>query len=157
MPAKPKTANKTISFDTGVEEYLINDVPVRFNPTDTAFVKRMWGLFEDLEKSQEGLQQRVDEISDEDPEAMFDLARERDAQMRELIDGLFGEGIADKLFPNMNCYALAGGLPVWVNLMFAVAEEVEAAFEREQGKADPRLHQYNAKYEAMRKKYRRKK
>lgn len=157
MPAKPKTANKTISFDTGVEEYLINGVPVRFNPTDTAFVKRMWGLFDDLEKSQEGLQQRVDEISDEDPEAMFDLARERDEQMRGLIDGLFGKGIADKLFPNMNCYALAGGLPVWVNLMFAVAEEVEAAFEREQGKADPRLHQYNQKYEAMRKKYRRKK
>lgn len=146
---------KEISFSTGVEEYRINGVPVSFNPTDTAFVERMWKVFDDLSGKQDEFQRRVDEIG-EDGEAMFAYAAERDREMRGLVDGLFGEGKADDLFPDMNCYALADGLPVWINLMFAVAEEIDATFSAEQKRSDPRVRGYNQKYEAMRRKYRRK-
>ena len=40
--------------------------------------------------------------------------------------------------------------------MFAISEEIEAAFGAEQKKADPRVRGYNKKYEAMRRKYKRK-
>ena len=72
-----------------------------------------------------------------------------------MIDNLLGAGVADALFPGMNCYALADGLPVWINLMFAVADEVEATFTDEQKKSDPRVKAYNGKYAAMAKKYKR--
>lgn len=146
---------KEISFSTGVEEYRINGVSVRFNPTDSAFVERMWKVFDDLSGKQDEFQRRIDEIGD-DGEAMFAYASERDREMRGLVDGLFGEGKADDLFPGMNCYALADGLPVWINLMFAVSEEIDAAFSAEQKRSDPRVRGYNQKYEAMRRKYRRK-
>lgn len=146
---------KEIKFSTGVEEFRINGVPVRFNPTDTAFVERMHKVFDDLSGKQDEFQRRIDEIG-EDGAAMFAYAAERDGQMRDLIDGLFGGGTADALFPDMNCYALADGLPAWINLMFAVAEEVDAAFSAEQKKSDPRIRGYTKKYEAMRRKYRRK-
>ena len=60
------------------------------------------------------------------------------------------------LFPDMNCYALADGLPVWINLMFAIAEEVEAAYDSEQKKTDPRVRSYDQKYQRLMTKYRRK-
>ena len=123
---------KVLSFDTGLVEYDINGaVTVRFNPT-----------------------RKVDEIG-EDGAAMFAYAKERDREMRGIIDGLLGEGVADALFANMNCYALADGLPVWINLMFAVADEIQSAYTAEQKKTDPRIAGYNKKYQGMMQKYKR--
>lgn len=147
--------SKALTFDTGVVEYDINGVAkARFNPTDSAFVERVYKVFDDLSARQEEFQKRVEEIGD-DGEAMFSYAAERDAEMRVLIDGLLGAGVSDALFADMNCYALADGLPVWINLMFAVAEEIEAASSAEQKRSDPRMRGYSKKYEAMRKKYQR--
>lgn len=147
-------AGKRLSFETGLVEYDINGaVSVRFNPTDEAFVERLYSTFSELEGRQGEFQERIDSIGD-DGAAMFAYAQERDADMRKTIDALLGEGVADALFPDMNCYALADGLPVWVNLFLAIAEEVADSFDAEQGKADPRLKGYNKKYEAMMKKYR---
>lgn len=143
---------KSLNFDTGVVEYVINDAAtVRFNPTDSAFAERLYNVFSDLDARNDEFQARVDEIGG--GVEMFAYANERDREMREIIDGFLGEGVADALFPGMNCYALADGLPVWINLMFALAEEVEAAYTDEQRKTDPRVKSYNRKYDAMMRKY----
>ena len=135
---------KILSFDDGLVEYEINGkATARFNPTDAAFVERLYQAFTDLDDKQEEFQARVSEIGADG------------AEMRKIIDGLLGEGVADALFPDMNCYALADGLPVWINLLFAVAEEIEAAYHLEQGKTDPRIKAYNARYAGMMKKYQR--
>ena len=148
-------ASKSLSFDTGVVEYEINGMATaRFNPTDAAFAERLYDAFTELDARQDEFEKRVTEIG-EDGEAMFAYAKERDEEMRGIIDGLLGEGVADALFPDMNCYALADGLPVWINLLFAVAEEIEAAYHLEQGKTDPRIKAYNARYAGMMKKYQR--
>ena len=144
---------KSLTFDTGLVEYEINGMAkARFNPTDAAFVGRLYKAVTELEARQEEFQGRVDEIG-EDGEKMFAYASERDAEMRGIIDGLLGGGVADALFPDMNCYALADGLPVWVNLMLAVAEEVDAAFTEQQKKGDPRAKAYSDKYAGMMAKY----
>ena len=146
---------KELNFETGVVEYTINSAATaRFNPTDAMFVERMYNTFGELADKQDEFEARVAEIG-EDGEAMFAYAAERDRDMRGMIDNLLGAGVADALFPGMNCYALADGLPVWINLMFAVADEVEATFTDEQKKSDPRLKAYNGKYAAMAKKYKR--
>lgn len=144
---------KTLNFDTGLVEYSINGaVTVRFNPADSKFTERLYETFTNLDARQDEFQKRVDEIGD-DGDAMFAYANERDAEMRGCIDGLLGEGVANALFPDMNCYALADGLPVWMNLMFALAEEVERAFTAQRKRSDPRLKAYNKKYSAMAAKY----
>lgn len=144
---------KSLSFDTGVKEYDLNGaVTVRFNPTDAAFSERLYNAFKELDARQDEFQREVDEIG-EDGGRMFAYANERDREMRGVIDGLLGEGVADALFPDMNCYALADGLPVWINLMFAVADEIQSAFSEEQKRTDPRVRGYNKRYAAMMKKY----
>ena len=50
--------------------------------------------------------------------------------------------------------AIAGGLPVWMNLVIALLDEVSEAYEREFGESDKRLKAINSKYDAMMKKYR---
>ena len=57
------------------------------------------------------------------------------------------------LFPGMNCYAIADGLPAWMNLVLAIADEVNANLDEERAKADPRLKAYTGKYDEMLEKY----
>ena len=135
---------KTITFETGVVDYEINGVQVSFNPTDELFVLKMQDAFGTLDSLQD------DFVGDSD----FSKFVELDEEMREIIDSLLGKGIADKLFPDMNCYAIAGGLPVWMNLVIALLDEVSEAYEREFGESDKRLKAINSKYDAMMKKYR---
>ena len=144
---------KTITFDTGIVEYEINGAAtVRFNPTDVNFTERMYNSFAELDERQDEFQQRIDEIG-ENGEELFAYAKERDREMRGIIDGLLGDGVSDKLFPDMNCYALADGMPIWINLLFAIAEEIHDAFTEEQKKADPRIRKFNDKHEELLAKY----
>lgn len=145
--------SKALNFDTGVIDYEVNGgVHIRFNPADVGFTEKFYNTFIELQDRQEEFQKRVAEVQDDNGE-LFAYARERDAEMRELIDGLFGEGVADGLFGDMNCYAIADGMPVWINFLFAVAEEIRDAYDEQGRKADPRLKQFDAKHQAMLAKY----
>lgn len=135
---------KSLTFDRNLVEYDINGMAtVRFNPTDEGFVQRLHDVFGELD----GLQ---DALSGDG----FAKFGELDTKMRASIDGLLGEGVADALFPDMNCYALADGLPVWMNLVLALLDEVAEAYEREFGKSAARMGAQSAKYDAMLAKYR---
>lgn len=146
--------SKALNFDTGIVDYEVNGTThIRFNPTDIAFTERLYNAFMALDERQDEFERRVREIG-EDKEEMFEYAKERDAEMREIIDGLFGKGKSDGLFPNMNCYALADGMPMWINFLFAVAVEIRDSFTEEQRKADPRLRKFSDKNEELLAKYR---
>lgn len=136
---------KELNFDSGLVTYNLNGkCEVSFNPTDSAFVGRLYSAFEGLDKKQEGYRAEVSNIQDE--AKVFDFARERDAEMRATIDDLFGAPVCDALFGDMNVYAMANGLPVWCNLMLAIMDEIDAAYEGEQKLTNPRVERYTAKY-----------
>lgn len=144
---------KVLSFETGVVTYHINDsFEVSFNPTDTYFVNRFYEIFEKLDREQGKYEEEVEKRKG-DFHKTFEYAQERDIEMRGLIDGLLGDGAADALFHGMNCYSLANGLPVWMNLMFAIADEIHDAYQSNEGKADPRVRDYNVKYTKLMAKY----
>lgn len=145
-----------LSFDTGIKEYDINGVAtVRFNPTDANFTDRLYKSFNDLKDRQDEFEQRVADIGD-DGEEMFRYAHERDVEMREIIDTVFDcPGLADKLFENMNCYALADdGTPVWIGLFMSVVNVVDIAMRKSRKANDPRLREYDEKHAELLKKYR---
>jgi hypothetical protein len=133
-----------ITLDTGVRDYEINGFQAKFNPTDESFIARVEEAFESLD----GLQDHIKEVEG------FSSFVGLDAQMRVTIDGVLGEGAADAIFPGVNCYSLSGGLPLWLNLMYALVDEISEACEAEFGKTDERVKHYNDKYAAMMKKYR---
>lgn len=135
----------TLNFDTGVVTFSVNGkAEVSFNPTDSNFVEKLYTAFEELDKKQESYKAQIEKIADK--KEIFDFARERDAEMRDVIDGLFGVEISDAVFGGMNVYAMSNGLPVWCNFMLAVMDEVDTTFAREQKATNPRIAKYTAKY-----------
>lgn len=134
-----------LKFDTGVVNYSVNDCcEIAFNPTDSAFVEKIFSAFDTLDKKQEAYRAEIERTADK--RAVFDLARKMDQEMREIINGVFGSDVCADLFRNMNVYALADGLPVWCNFMLAVMDEVDTTFAREQKRTNPRISKYTAKY-----------
>ena len=145
---------KALNFDTGVSEYDINGTAkVRFNPTDAEFVERLYSTFKTLEEQQDELQKQIDEAG-EDGEKILVVAHARDEAMRGYIDTLFAQdGIADAIFNGINCYALADGMPIWVNFLFAIAEEIDAAFSEQGKRHDPRMKKLTDKNAELLAKY----
>lgn len=136
---------KELNFESGVETFNINGkVEVSFNPTDSNFVERLYNAFEDLDKKQEKYRAEVEKIANK--KEIFEYARERDEEMRSIIDGLFGVPVCDALFGDMNVYAMSQGLPVWCNMMLAIMDEIDTTFSREQKATNPRITKYTRKY-----------
>lgn len=136
---------RELNFETGLVEFDINGkITVSFNPTDSNFIERLYATFEELDRKQEQYKSDIEKMADK--RKVFDYAKERDTEMRGMIDDVFGAPVSDALFGDMNVYAVAGGLPVWCNLMLAVMNEVDSTFAREQKATNPRIAKYTAKY-----------
>lgn len=135
----------TLNFDTGLITFLVNGkVEVSFNPTDSAFVERFFDTFDALDRKQEAYKAEAYKIADN--REVFALARRRDAEMREMIDGIFQQPVCADLFGGMNVYSLADGLPVWCNFLLAVLDQIDSAIAREKKATNPRIAKYTAKY-----------
>ena len=79
---------KELNFDSGLVAYSLNGkFEVSFNPTDSNFVERLYSAFEDLDKKQESYKAQIEKMADK--KEIFEFARERDAEMRGIIDGVF--------------------------------------------------------------------
>lgn len=141
---------KELNFDSGLVTYSLNGkCEVSFNPTDSNFVDRLYSAFEELDKKQESYKAQVEKMTDN--REIFEFAKERDAEMRGIIDSVFNEPISDTLFGDMNVYSMAGGLPVWCNLIFAVMDEIDSTVSKERKATSPRLAKYTSKYQKYKK------
>ncbi len=139
-----------IRFGTGVAEYTLNDaVTVKMNPTDLAFAERVFQTFDAMDAKQEAYNAAL--RAETDTAGVFRVAREMDAEMRAMLDGVFGTEICAPLFGSVSVYALSDGLPLWVNLLLAVIDEMDVAFAREQKATNPRIRKYTAKYQSRKK------
>lgn len=138
-----------LNFQTSRKTYTVNGgETISFDPADIGFVNRLFDLMEKLEKRQK-------EPAPENSEDVFTVAARRDAEIRAEIDAVFGEPVCDKVFGRTNVFSPAGGLPICVNFLMAVIDEIDAASEREI-KVSPRMNAYMQKYETKYGKYMRK-
>lgn len=139
---------KELNFANGVEKYTIHgvkgDTVIRFNPTDGEFIQRLYNAFETLDKKQDKYNEEISKCGDK--AEIFRIARERDAEMRAIIDSIFDEPVCDSIFGGVNLYALADGLHIWTNFLLALMDETDSTFSREQKATNPRLKKYTAKY-----------
>ena len=134
-----------LNFATGIVTFTVNEkCGISFNPTDSAFVEKLFNAFDTLDKKQEAYKEEVSKVGNH--REIFEIARLRDTEMRELIDGVFGRPVCAELFGDLNVYAMADGLPVWCNFLLAVMDEIDTTFAREQKLTNPRIQKYTAKY-----------
>lgn len=150
--------NNVISFDTGIEEFYLNDqVSVVFNPTDIHFIEKVLDAFDDISDLYEKYQKSVEELEDDDPtkEAaarVYDIAHAADAEIREKINEVFGKDVCTPTIGGRSILMPAKGLPVWENLLLAIIDKFDSQLIEEKAKTNPRLEEYTKKYRRIRKK-----
>lgn len=136
---------KELKIATGVETYKLNDsVEVSFNPTDAAFGEKLFNAFDTLDKRQESYKAEVGKA--EGKRELFDVVRKLDGEMRDIINDVFEFDVCNGLFGELNVYALAEGLPLWANLLFAIMDEMDETVMREKKAMNPRIAKYTKKY-----------
>ena len=140
-----------IQFSTGAVEYDINGVKVMLNPTDLAFVERVFNTFDEMDKMQEEYQARIEKAG-EDTTAVFGIFHELEDKMRGMVNDVFDNGdMCTQIFGRVSVLAMSDGLPLWANLMLALIDEMDVAFAREKKATNPRIKKYTAKYENRKK------
>lgn len=128
-----------LNFQTSRKTYTVNgNCEISFDPADINFVNRFMGLMERMEKQQSEPAKEVDDV-------FAEFAR-RDKEMRAEIDEVFGEPICDKVFGRTNVFSPAGGLPLCVNFLLAIVDEIDVVSEQET-KPSEKLTAYIQKYE----------
>ena len=136
---------KELVFDTGLVTYSLNGkCEVSFNPTDSEFVERLFNAFDSLDKRQEKYRNEIGK--EPDNRKVFEISKAMNAEMRDIVDGVFSVSVCEQVFGSMNVYALAGGLPVWCNLLLAIMDEIDTSFAREQKATNARIKKYTEKY-----------
>lgn len=134
-----------ITFGQGIKEYSINGkCTVAFNPADGIFAEKLYNAFDRMEKMQDGYKAQISKMGNK--REIFDVARKLDQEMRVIIDEVFDAPVCDAVFGSMSVYALADGLPAWVNLMLAVMDEINESISEAQTHGDERLKKYLSKY-----------
>lgn len=136
---------KELKIETGKREYnLGGKVTVEYSPTDMDFVERV------IEAFQRGMRKQDDieaEIKETDIDSIFEYARRRDKEMRDLVDGLFGKEVCTPLFGTMNTFARDNGFPLWANVLTAVLDECLDNLPEENKAARARIEKYTKKYQ----------
>lgn len=134
-----------LKFDTGLVTYSLNGAcEVHFNPTDGNFVRKLYGVFDELDKEQESYRSAIKELTE--PTEIFDFINNKDKEMRKILDGLFDIPICEAVFGNLNVYAMANGFPIWANLLLSVMDTIDSSFVKEQKLTSTRISKYTAKY-----------
>lgn len=143
---------KELTFDSGVVSYSLNGkCEVSFNPADRSFTERFYNAFDELGKLMESYAKKAEELKD--PAEAFSIAKQRDEEMEQVLDGLFDAPVCAAVFGDMSLCAFASGFPVWLNLMLAILDEIEANIGSIQKQADPRVAKYKDKYQKYAAKY----
>ena len=137
---------KELNFDSGVVSYSLNGkCEVSFNPADRVFAEKLYKAIDTMDKIMNDYAGKGEELHG--PEGAFDLARERDEKMAEVLDGLFGSPVCAAVFDDMSLCAFAGGFPVWLNLMLTIVDEMDDNIGDIKNQAEARIAKYKAKYQ----------
>lgn len=133
-----------LNINTGVEEYVINGkVKVYLNPTDPAFVSRLYNRFSELEERDKAWR---DNLSKLEGAEVLNAWEEGDQLFRAAIDDVLGEGTCKGVCGSVSVLAMADGSPIWMNILLGLIDVIDSGVAREEKAKNPKLQKYLSKY-----------
>lgn len=136
---------QNLTINTGIEEYKLNDnVTVRLNPTDPAFVKRLFDRFSELEGKDRAWREKLRDLKE--PGEVLAAYEEEDVLFSSAVDDMLGEGTCKGIAGDVSVLAMAEGAPIWMNILLAIIDTMDSAIAREQKATNPKLEKYLKKY-----------
>lgn len=138
-----------IVFSTGVVELPVNGGrTIRFNSADIGFLDTLYSLMAKVEAIE--TESRKKREKSDDPAKIFDYFRSSDKRMKDAVDAVFGEGFCDDVFDGVRLVAMADGLTVLENFVFAVIDHMDESIRANMERRNAKIDQYTAKYRARR-------
>ena len=129
---------KSLNFDSGFKEYVINEDPtrvLRINPSDFGIIERINKAKDELDKLH----------ITPDIDGMVEL----DKVVRAQIDEIFGVGSSDVIFGETNSASFAGGQPVFLNFLECITPEIARVIEEEKKKSATKIKKYTSQVESL--------
>ena len=143
---------ENLTVETGLIELDINGKrTIQLNPSDAGFVEALYGLVSKLDAIHQDAAAKAKDV--EDAAKRFDLSRAEDKQMRDAVDDVFGAGFCADVFPGIRLFALADGLTVIENFLYALLDKMDADITENVAKRDARIKKYTDKYSKYQKKF----
>ena len=138
----------TLKIDTGEQTFSLNgDCEVSFNPSDATFIRKLYDAFMALGSRQEEYSSKRTAIEADDVEGLLAFLATEDAEMRKIVDGVFGVPVCDAVFGDKNIYALStAGIPLWASLMLAILDECDTSVVALNKKGSDTVQKYIKKY-----------
>ena len=134
-----------LKISTGLVTYRLNDAcEITINPTDSLFIEKMYTVFDDLDAKQDNYRVQISKAGAN--KAVFDIAREANKELRDMLNEVFGFDICDAVFGEVSVYALADGVPLWANLLLALLDAIDESVSGELKKTSNRMLKYTSKY-----------
>lgn len=141
---------ENMTVETGLIELSINGKrTIHINPVDTGFIETLYGLASKLEAIHK--EKAAAAEAEEDAAARFDISRAEDKEMREAVDSVFGDGFCADVFPGVRLFALADGMTVIENFLYALMDKMDEDITANMAKRDARIQKYTSKYEKYKK------
>lgn len=135
-----------LNFSTGLVDFTVNGVrTIQINPSDVGFLETIYALLGKVEAIESDTAKKREKA--DDTAKIFDYFRASDKKMREAVDSIFGQGFCDDVFKGVRLMAMADGLTVLENFLFAVIDQMDDSVQENLAKRNDRISKYTAKYE----------
>lgn len=133
-----------LSINIGVEEYIINGkAKVLLNPTDPAFVSRLYNRFSELEEQDKAWRDKISKLEGAE---VLNAWEEGDQLFRAAVDDVLGEGTCETICGSVSVLAMADGAPIWMNILLGIIDVIDSGVAREEKAKNPKLQKYLSKY-----------
>lgn len=143
---------ENLNFATGLVELSVNGGrTITLNPADAGFAETLYLLYRKLEAVH--AEKHKASEAEGDLVKRFDINRAEEAELRDAVDGVFGEGFCADVFPGMRLSAMADGLAVVDNFIFSLLDRMDEDITANLAKREGRIAKYTAKYQKYQKRH----
>lgn len=141
-----------LSYGAGKRAYTLNGgETIHFDPCDSEFANKVVVAIRNCHNIQNNFHKEPFADLDE----QLACIQKMNADIRAEIDKAFGEPVCDKACYGSSPIAISDGLPVWMNFLMAVIDEVDANMPEGEKRTRVRIQQYMDKYNTKYGKYKR--
>lgn len=142
-----------LNYTAGKREYTLpSGAIIHFDPCDSEFANKIIVAVRNCNNIQNSFPKEP--FTDLDTQLSF--IQKMNGDIREEIDKAFGEPVCEKACCGSSPISLSDGLPVWMNFLMAVIDEIDANMPEGEKRSRARVQQYMDKYNTKYGKYVRK-
>lgn len=139
-----------LNYTAGKRQYTLpSGAVIHFDPCDSEFANKIIVAVRNCNKIQNSFPKEP--FTDLDEQLNF--IQKMNGDIREEIDKAFGEPVCEKACCGSSPISLSDGLPVWMNFLMAVIDEIDANMPEGEKRSRARVQQYMDKYNTKYGKY----